>query len=447
MTVRTERGADLAKIAQDTKDHVLISWSAQGAISPLVVTGGEGCWIHSGDRRILDLSSTLVNTNLGHQHPKVVAAIQEQAATLTYAAPGFTDAPRATLARMIAEVAPGDLVKTLFTTGGTEAVESAIKIARLYTGRHKVMTQWRSFHGQTQGSMTAGGDNRRWANEPGIPGIVRFLNPDPYRSIFGNDVQKALAHVEEVIWYEGPEHIAAIMCEPIVGASGLIVPPDGFFQGIRRLCDQYGIVMILDEVMTGFGRTGRWFAAEHWDVVPDLMTFAKGVNSGYVPLGGVVVDEPIAKHFQDQVLWQGLTYSGHALACAAGVATIRAYRDERVIENAARMGEIVARELGAMKERHPSVGDVRGKGLMWGIELVKDKRTKAMLERWNGPSQKLATALRTALMQRDVYLMTRWNLMVVAPPLVITEDELRTGLRAIDEVLGIADRYAATGEL
>lgn len=447
MTLKAETGTDLARVARDTKEHVLISWSAQGAIAPLVVTGGEGCWIHSGDRRVLDFSSTLVNTNLGHQHPRVVRAIQEQAARLTYAAPGFTDEPRATLARMIAERAPGDLTRTLFTTGGTEAVESAIKIARLYTGRHKIMTQYRSFHGQTQGAMTAGGDNRRWANEPGIPGVVRFLNPDPYRSIFGNDVGKALAHVEELIWYEGPDQIAAIMCEPVVGASGLIVPPDGFFQGIRALCDRYGIVMILDEVMTGFGRTGKWFAAEHWGVTPDLMTFAKGVNSGYVPLGGVIVDEPIGKHFQDHVLWQGLTYSGHALACAAGIATMEAYEDEGVIENAARMGEVLMRELRALQARHPSVGDVRGKGLMCGIELVKDRNTKEALERWNGPSQALAGALRTALMKRDVYVMCRWNLMVVAPPLIIREDELRLGIEAIDEALTIADRFAETGKL
>ncbi len=449
MAVTTKRGrsVDVDQVKRDTRDHVFISWSAQGALAPLVVTGGEGCWILSGDRRILDLSSTLVNANLGHQHPKVVRAIADQAERITYAAPSFTDEPRATLARVIAEIAPGDLAKTLFTTGGSEAIENAIKMARLFTGRHKVLAQWRSFHGQTAGAMTAGGDNRRWANEPGIPGVVHFLNPDPYRSLFGSDVQKALAHVEEVIWYEGPSEIAAIVCEPIVGASGLIVPPDGFFQGIRTLCDRYGIVMILDEVMTGFGRTGKWFAAEHWNVVPDVMTFAKGVNSGYVPLGGTIVDGPIAKHFDDHVLWHGLTYSGHALACAAGIATIQAYKDERVIENAAAMGEVLARELRGLMERHPSVGDVRGKGLMWGIELVKDRRSKEMLERWNGPSQRLATALRNDLMKRDVYLLCRWNLMIVAPPLIIREDELRIGIRAIDEALAIADRYAATGEI
>ena len=447
LTTRKSAATDIDRVKQDTRDHVFISWMAQGGIAPLVVTGGEGSWIHAGDRRILDFSSTLVNTNLGHQHPKVIRAIQEQAERLTYAAPGFTDEPRATLARMIAEVAPGDLTKTLFTTGGSEAVENAIKMARLYTGRQKVLTQWRSFHGQTAGAMTAGGDNRRWANEPGIPGVVRFLNPDPYRSVFGNDVQKALAHVEEVVWYEGPDQVAAIMCEPIVGASGLIVPPDGFFQGIRAICDRYGIVMILDEVMTGFGRTGKWFAAEHWNVVPDVMTFAKGVNSGYVPLGGTIVDGPIAKHFDDHVLWHGLTYSGHALACAAGVATIQAYKDERVVEHAAAMGEVLGRGLRDLMAKHPSVGDVRGKGLMWGVELVKDRGTREMLERWNGPSQRLATAIRTSLMKRDVYMICRWNLLVVAPPLVVTEDELRTGLAAMDEALAIADKYAATGEL
>jgi len=440
LTTRKSAATDIDRVKQDTRDHVFISWMAQGGIAPLVVTGGEGSWIHAGDRRILDFSSTLVNTNLGHQHPKVIRAIQEQAERLTYAAPGFTDEPRATLARMIAEVAPGDLTKTLFTTGGSEAVENAIKMARLYTGRQKVLTQWRSFHGQTAGAMTAGGDNRRWANEPGIPGVVRFLNPDPYRS---SSAPSTMPNPPGTSACRRP----AIMCEPIVGASGLIVPPDGFFQGIRAICDRYGIVMILDEVMTGFGRTGKWFAAEHWNVVPDVMTFAKGVNSGYVPLGGTIVDGPIAKHFDDHVLWHGLTYSGHALACAAGVATIQAYKDERVVEHAAAMGEVLGRGLRDLMAKHPSVGDVRGKGLMWGVELVKDRGTKEMLERWNGPSQRLATAIRTSLMKRDVYMICRWNLLVVAPPLVVTEDELRTGLAAMDEALAIADKYAATGEL
>jgi taurine--2-oxoglutarate transaminase len=447
MALDTKRSVDAGEVARETREHVFVSWSAQGALSQVVIDRAEGSWLHSGQRRILDFSSGLVNVNLGHGHPKVVKAIQEQAERLCYVTPSFGEENRAELARLLAELTPGDLTKTLFTTGGSEANEHALRIARQYTGRHKVMTQWRSFHGQTQGAMSLGGDNRRWAHEPGITGIVRFLNPDPYRSMFGNDAQKALAHVEEVLWYEGPQYVAAIFLEPIVGSSGLIVPPDGFLRGLRSLCDQHGILLILDEVMTGFGRTGKWFAAEHEGVVPDMMTFAKGVNSGYVPLGGVIVDEPIAKYFDTNVLWSGLTYAGHPLACAAGVATVNAYRDERLIERGATMGELLMKELRTISARHPSVGDVRGKGLFIGIDLVKDRATKEALERWNGPSAKLQTAIKNALMSRDVYVLNRWNMLFIAPPLTVSEDEIRFGVKAIDEALDIADRFAATGQL
>ena len=447
MALDTKRSVDAGEIARETREHVFVSWSAQGALSQVVIDRAEGSWLYSGQRRILDFSSGLINVNLGHGHPKVVKAIQEQAERLCYVTPSFGEENRAELARLLAEVTPGDLTKTLFTTGGSEANEHALRIARMYTGRHKVLTQWRSFHGQTQGAMSLGGDNRRWANEPGITGIVRFLNPDPYRSVFGADAQKALAHVEEVLWYEGPQYVAAIFLEPIVGSSGLIVPPEGFLRGLRSLCDQHGILLILDEVMTGFGRTGKWFAAEHEGVVPDMITFAKGVNSGYVPLGGVIVDEPIAKHFDTNVLWAGLTYAGHPLACAAGVATINAYRDERLIERGAKMGELLMKELRTIAARHPSVGDVRGKGLFIGIELVKDRGTKEMLERWNGPSAKLQNAIKNALMSRDVYVLNRWNMLFIAPPLTVSEDEIRLGVKAIDEALDLADRFAATGQL
>jgi taurine--2-oxoglutarate transaminase len=447
MALDTKRSVDAAEVARETREHLFVSWSAQGALSQVVIDRAEGSWLYSGQRRILDFSSGLINVNLGHGHPKVVKAIQEQAERLCYVTPSFGEENRAELARLLAEVTPGDLTKTLFTTGGSEANEHALRIARMYTGRHKVLTQWRSFHGQTQGAMSLGGDNRRWANEPGITGIVRFLNPDPYRSLFGSDVQKALAHVEEVLWYEGPQYVAAIFLEPIVGSSGLIVPPDGFLRGLRGLCDQHGILLILDEVMTGFGRTGKWFAAEHEGVVPDMITFAKGVNSGYVPLGGVIVDEPIAKHFDTNVLWAGLTYAGHPLACAAGVATVNAYRDERLIERGAKMGELLMKELRTVAARHPSVGDVRGKGLFIGIELVKDRGTKEMLERWNGPSAKLQNAIKNALMSRDVYVLNRWNMLFIAPPLTVSEDEIRFGVKAIDEALDVADRFAATGQL
>ena len=447
MALDTKGTVDAARIAKETKDHVLVSWSAQGALQPLVITGAQGSWLHAGERRILDFSSGLVNVNLGHGHPKVVRAIQEQAAKLCYVTPTFGEEERAELARLMAEVTPGDLTKTLFTTGGTEANEHAIRIARMFTGRHKIMTQYRSFHGQTQGSMTLGGDNRRWANEPGITGVIRFFNPDPYRSPYGASAQAALAHVEEVLWYEGPQYVAAILLEPIVGYAGLIIPPDGFLRGLRELCDKHGILLIADEVMTGFGRTGKWFAVDHESVVPDMMTFAKGVNAGYVPLGGVIVNEKIAKHFDTNVLWAGLTYAGHPLACAAGVATVNAYRDERLVERGAKMGELLMKELRTVAARHPSVGDVRGRGLFAGIELVKDRGTKEMLEQWNRPVVKLQTAIKNALFSKDVYTLNRWNMIFAAPPLTVTDDELRFGVQAIDAALDVADRYAATGEL
>ena len=443
----TKSQGDPAAIAKDTSEHVLVSWSAQAGLKPLVITGGQGSWLHAGERRILDFSSGLINVNLGHGYPSVVRAIQEQAEKVCYVTPSFAEESRAKLARLLAEVTPGDLSKTIFTTGGSEANEHAIKIARLYTRRHKILTQWRSFHGQSQGAMTLGGDNRRWAAEPGITGVVHFLNPDPYRSVFGADVDKALAHVEEVIWYEGPEYIAAILVEPIPGTSGVLVPPDRYLRGLRGLCDKYGILLMFDEVMTGFGRTGRWFGADHEGVVPDVMTFAKGVTSGYVPLGGAIVSEKIAKYFDDHVLWVGSTYSGHPLACAAGAASLAAYRDDGIIDRGARMGEKLLAQLRKLAERHPSVGDVRGRGLFAAIELVKDRGTKQMLERWNGPTQALAGALRAALMQRDVYVFCRWNMLFIAPPLVVTEDELAFGVKAVDEALEIADRYAATGRL
>ncbi|TMB75652.1 MAG: aminotransferase class III-fold pyridoxal phosphate-dependent enzyme [Chloroflexi bacterium] len=374
-------------MAQQTSEHLFVSWSAQGGLKQVVIDRAEGSWLYSGQRRILDFSSGLVNVNLGHGHPKVVRAIQEQAERLCYVTPGFGEEQRAELARLLAEVTPGDLTKTLFTTGGTEANE------------------------------------------------------------YGASAQAALAHVEEVLWYEGPQYVAAILLEPIVGYAGLIIPPDGFFKGLRELCDKYGILLIADEVMTGFGRTGKWFAVDHENVVPDMMTFAKGVNSGYVPLGGVIVNAKIAKHFDTNVLWAGLTYAGHPLACAAGVATVNAYRDEGIIERGARMGELLLRELKSLAARHPSVGDVRGRGLFAGIELVKDRGTKEMLEAWNRPAAKLQTAIKNALMSRDVYTLNRWNMIFAAPPLTVTEDELRFGIKAIDEALDVADRFAATGQL
>ena len=420
MALDTKRPTNTSAIVKDTKDHVLVSWSAQGALSPLVITGAKGSWLHAGERRILDFSSGLINVNLGHGHPRVVRAIQEQAEKLCYVTPSFGEESRAELARLMADITPGDLTKTLFTTGGSEANEHALRIARMYTKRHKVLTQWRSFHGQTQGAATLGGDNRRWANEPGITGVVRFLNPDPYRSMFGNDAQKALAHVEEVLWYEGPDYVAAIFLEPIVGSSGLIVPPEGFLRGLRTLCDKHGILLILDEVMTGFGRTGKWFAAEHEGVVPDMMTFAKGVNSGYVPLGGVIVDEPIAKHFDTNVLWAGLTYAGHPLACAAGVATVRTILRDKLHLNAAEVGAYFLGKLEELKAKDSRIVAVRGRGLMLAFDLSDD----------------VAPALVGAALGRGLILnATGPRTIRMVPPLILTRAEVDEAVPIIGDAL------------
>jgi taurine---2-oxoglutarate transaminase len=446
-TARPEINAQ--QVANDAREYLLSPWSVQSTVKPLVIAGGEGSWlIEAGGRRILDFSSQLVNTNIGHQHPKVVAAIKEQAEKMCFVTSPFVNDATTELAKMLAEIMPGTLSKTMFTTGGTEAVDTAIKIARLATGRQKIISRYRSFHGGTFGGMSIGGDMRRWANEPGIPGTVKILDPYCYRCSFGQAGSEScqmecLKHVEEIIWYEGPQYIAAIFTEGIVGSNGIIVPPDGYMQGLRRLCDKYGILLVVDEVMSGFGRTGEWFAANNWNIEPDIMTFAKGVNSGYVPLGGVAVNERVANYFEDHMFWGGLTYSGHALACAAGIATINVYKEENLIQRSKEMGKKLLAKLEVLKDKHPSVGDVRGMGLFCAIELVKDKSSREMLVQWNGPDQSLTGKIKAALIQRNVYAFGRWNTFFIAPPLIVTEEELDFGVKAFDEALTIADEAAA----
>jgi taurine--2-oxoglutarate transaminase len=381
-----------------------------------------------------------VNVNIGHTHPRVVETVRRQAGRLTFVNPSFSTDVRARLAQMLARVSPrGALVKTFFTNGGAEANENAVKIARLYTGRHKVLTAYRSYHGATYGAITMSGDPRRWPVEPGVPGVVHFLAPYPYRSPFSvpaeRETEAALAHLEHVLMYEGPETIAAILIETIVGGSGLIVPPDGYLEGVRRLCDQHGILLVFDEVMAGFGRTGAWFACEHWGITPDMITFAKGVTSGYVPLGGVMVSAPIARHFDDHVLWAGLTYSGHALACAAGCANLEVIEDEGLIERARRLGDLLGGRLRDLADRHAVVGDVRGKGLFWGVELVKDRTTREPLVPFGRTRTNPMKELLQRAFARGVYLMGRYNLFVVAPPLVISAEQIEEGVEAIDRAL------------
>ncbi|MCL4534097.1 MAG: aminotransferase class III-fold pyridoxal phosphate-dependent enzyme [Bacteroidetes bacterium] len=433
---------------QDSRRYVFTDWSVQSKVKPLVISRAKGVWLYDvHGKAYLDFASQLVNVNAGHQHPKIVQAIKEQAETLGYVTPYLGNLPRTELARTLAQITPGDLTKSLFTSGGAEANENAIRIARLYTGRPKVITRYRSFHGATHGAITLSGDSRRWTSEPAIPGVVHALDAFCYRCSFGQKPQtcnlECLAHVEEVIWNEGPDQVAAVMVEVVTGANGIIVPPPGYMPGLRALCDKYGIMLIADEVMTGFGRTGEWFACNHYNVVPDIMTFAKGVNSGYVPLGGVIVRQPIADYFEDHTFWGGLTYAGHPLACAAAVATIQVYKEEGMVENSKRMGRVLLREMEALGDRHPSVGDVRGIGLFAGIELVKDKETREMLVRWNGPTQGVGGEVREEMLKNGVYSFGRWNVLFIAPPLCITESELEQGIAVIDDALKIADAAAA----
>jgi taurine---2-oxoglutarate transaminase len=440
-----------ARVRSDDRGHVFHSWSAQGQINPLPVAGALGCWFWDYDgTRYLDFSSQLMNVSIGHQHPRVVAAIKEQADRLCTIGPSMANDKRGELARLLSEIAGGDLDMAFFTNGGAEANENAIRIARLFTGRHKIMAAYRSYHGATAGAITLTGDPRRWPSEPGISGVVRFNGPYTYRSSFhaADDAQecaRALQHVEEVLMFEGAHTVAAIIVEPIVGTNGILVPPDGYLAGLRAICDRHGILLICDEVMAGFGRAGAWFAHQLWDVRPDLISCAKGINSGYVPLGALIISRRIADAFRDRPFPGGLTYSGHPLACASAVASISAFRDEGIVDNARRIGEeVFAPELGALVERHPSVGEVRGRGCFWGVELVTSKSTREMLVPFNasGPDAALVGALTKAALARGLSLFIHWNVIVVAPPLVITPDEARHGVAILDDILAIADEAA-----
>jgi taurine--2-oxoglutarate transaminase len=436
------------QIVEDAKRYVIHSWSIQDAINPIPVAGAEGryFWDYEGNR-YLDFASQLVNVSIGHQHPKIVAALKEQADRLCTIGPPMATEPRSELGRLLAEVTPGDLAMSFFTNGGAEANENAIKLARWYTGRQKIIARYRSYHGATAGAITLTGDPRRWPAEPSIPGVVRMLDPYTYRCPAGHPdpcpVCTGAPHLEEILQYEGAHTVAAVILETVVGTNGVIVPPDGYLQAIREVCDRHGILLICDEVMAGFGRTGKWFACEHWDVVPDILTVAKGINSGYVPLGAMVVREHIGEWLRDKYFAGGLTYSGHPLACATGVASIEAFREEAIVENAAAMGEAFREELGGLAERHPSIGEVRGLGCFWGLELVKDRETREPLVPFNATGEAFAPVARLgkAALERGLYLMAHWNVVMVVPPLTITREELAEGIAALDEALAVADDY------
>ncbi len=436
-----------------SKEHVFWTWSAQARVNPIPVKNAKGVyfWDTSG-KRYLDFNSMTMCVNIGHGNERVIEAMVEQARQLPYAAPGMATRVRALASQLVAGLTPqGRLSKVLFTLGGADSNENAVKLARGYTGKFKVLTRYRSYHGATAGAMALTGDPRRVAWEPGLmPGVVHFLDPYRYRSTFHRrspDISDAefsqdyLDHLEEVIRYEGPETIAAVLIETVTGTNGIIIPPDGYLQGVRALCDRYGIVLIADEVMSGFGRTGKWFAVDHWGVVPDIITMAKGLTSAYAPLGAVAMKPEIAAAFDERTFESGLTYTSHPVSLAAAVANIQVMKDDKIVEHAAAMGPVLNRMLKDLGEAHPSVGEVRSIGLFGIIELVKDRITKDPMAPWNGSSPEML-AFRKYCTDHGLYIYTHWHTALVIPPLIIDETQLKEGMDVLDKALEITDQAA-----
>ena len=428
------------------REYVFFTWAVQSAVSPIAAERAEGVYLWDVDgKRYIDFASQLMNVNTGHQHPNIIQAIKDQADKLCYVYPGMATDVKGELGRLLAEITPGDLKKTFFALGGAEANDNAIKFTRLYTGRHKIIARYRSYHGATYGAMTLSGDPRRLPVEPTISGVIHVMDPYCYRCPFGWTLEtchrECIDHVEQVIKFEGPENVAAIFLEGVTGSSGIMIYPDEYWPRMREIADKYGILLVDDEVMSGFGRTGEWFGIDNWGVVPDLMTMAKGLTAAYVPLGAVVVSEDIAAYFEDRMLPLGLTYSGHPLSCATAVATINVYKEDKLIENARAMGEVLGEELEEMKAKHPSVGDVRYIGLFSVVEVVKDKETKEPMAPWNAKPAEMGAMADVAKFLRDngLYTFVRWNWIFAVPPLCITESQLKDGLAIIDQALGITD--------
>jgi taurine--2-oxoglutarate transaminase len=426
-----------------TRKHTLFEWSAQSKVDPIPVARAKGVhfWTPEG-KRFIDFNSQLMSVNIGHGDERVARAVQEQMARVAYANPFMATEPRARLGAKLAELAPGDIEVFFFTNGGAEANENAIKLARQYTGRHKILARYRSYHGATAGAMTLTGDPRRWANEPGLPGVVHVLDPYHGPARGWEDARSSLAMLEEVIQLEGAHTIAGFVLETVTGTNGVLVPPDGYLEGVRELCTRHGILMICDEVMAGFGRTGQWFAVDHWKVVPDLVTMAKGLTASYVPLGAVGMRRGIAEHFRDRVFYGGLTYNSHPVGCAAALATIRVYEEDRLLERARERGALMKQLMAELAARHPSVGEARSIGLFGAIELVKDRATREPLAPFNGTSDAMA-ALARFFREEGLYTMVRWNYFFTNPPLVISEAELREAFAIIDRGLELTDRAAA----
>lgn len=423
----------------------LQSWSKQRGINPIPIEKADGIYMWDFDgNRYSDMSSQLVNLNVGHNCRPIIEAIKEQAEKYCYLSPSYGSEPRAKLAKMVIDLMPDNMGKVFFTNGGADANENAIKIARMYTGRNKVFSRYRSYHGSTFGAGNLTGEPRRYPLEPGIPGFVHFFDPYIYREPIRFESEKAasdyyVAKLREQVIYEGPDSVAAIVMETITGSNGVIIPPEGYLQGVRKICDEFGIMMICDEVMAGWGRTGKMFAFEHFGVKPDIVSFAKGITCGYVQLGGVAVSKDIAAYFDDHLLSCGLTYSAHPLACAAGIACVNYYKEANILENVNRVGKVLGDILEELKAKHPCVGDVRYIGLFTSIELVKDKQTKEPLVPYGKDPEGRMGKIIGALKAKGFMTYSHENMIFVSPPLIITEEQIREEMKKVDEVLSEVD--------
>jgi taurine--2-oxoglutarate transaminase len=447
--IDTYTDADKQQILQDNLDYTLFSWSKQAGLNPINVEYGKGVYLYDYDgKRYLDFSSGLMNVNIGHGHPRVTQAVVRQMEQISYVTPSCITKARGDLGKKLAEISPGNLTKTLFTVCGATAIENAIKLARLYTGRHKIIARYRAFHGASYGAMTAGGDPRKLASDSQqIPNIIHVEDAYCYRCPWGQEMssckRECVSHIERVIEFEGPENVAAILMEGESGSSGCIKYPPDYWQKLRDLCDKHGILLIADEVMSGFGRTGAWFGVDNYGVVPDMIATAKGITAGYIPLGALIVSDKIAEHYNDRPLMLGLTYSAHAVACAAGVEVLNIYEDENLLENAREMGKYVDEQVAELAKKHPSIGDFRNTGLLGCIELVKNRQTKEPMAPFNAKPNEMAIMNQVAAKIKDLgmYTFVRWNYIFVAPPLCVTKEQIDEGLAIISEAISIADGY------
>jgi len=436
-------------ILKNNLEYTLFSWSKQSGLNPKKIKRAEGIYLYDYDgKRYIDFSSQLMNVNIGHGDKRVAAAVAKQMSEVSYVNPGMVTEARGELGRKVSECTGGKLKKTLFTLGGAESVENAIKLARIYTGRHKIITRYSSFHGASYGAISAGGDPRKlMVDRDAMPSVIHVEDPYCYRCPWSQKIEschrECVSHIERVIKFEGPQNIAAILMEGISGTSGCITYPPDYWQKIKAIADTYGILIISDEVMSGFGRTGKWFGIDHSGVVPDIITMGKGITAGYIPLGGILVKQEIADFFNDKVLPLGLTYSAHAVACAAGSAVLDIYIDDNLVENAREMGKYIEEKVEQMKLKHPSIGDFRNTGLLGCIELVKNRQTKVPMAPWNAKpdEMKIMSQVAAKILELGMYTFVRWNMIFIAPPMIITKEQIDEGLKIISEAISIADKY------